>query len=253
MSETMEKAVKWITIVIGLVLIAIFSVRAVASVTDYKSNMARYDLNIAELQKELLVQQAILDESAQGLSSVSDSVHSINDVGVKIAELQTKYAVTTNDYAKSQLYKHDLLDANIQKYQEALSAYFDFDDVYLWFDWEDTTNLTWICLTNYNFTGDTIDVLWVCRGSTRTSFEDPIYAYASALYHVDTGKFTDLRTGMTDKGATVVSYVDDTTDVNGFDFNNPSDFGDESDVIVEDEIIDTPVEDDVLNMEGGGE
>ena len=49
MSETMEKVVKWAAVAVGLILIAIFSVRAVTLFTDYKSDMAQYDLNVAEL------------------------------------------------------------------------------------------------------------------------------------------------------------------------------------------------------------
>jgi hypothetical protein len=235
----MEKVVKWAAVAVGLILIAIFSVRAVTLFTDYKSDMAQYDLNVAELQKELLVQQVILDESSEGLSAVSDSVHSLADVGITVADIQTKYARSTNDYAQSQLYQHDTLDANIKSYRDALSQYFDLDDVYLWFDWNLDSKLAWTCVTNYDFVGNDFNVMWVCMSTSMNTVEDPIYAYATAVYHVDTGRFTDLQTSLTRRGLEVVNYVDDTTDVNGFDFNENNESADNG------ATYDTPVDDGV--------
>ena len=220
MSEIMENVVKWVTIAVGLILIGIFSMRGLSYFTDYQTLMADYDTRIAETQKELLVRQAELDSSSKNVSTVVDNVHSLNDIGVSVANIQTKYAMATNDYAKSQLYVHDQIDNEIEEYKNQLAEYFDIDDVYLWFDWQEGVTLSWDCLTNYDFFGDTFDVFWTCTSSGSQSY---VCAYASAVYHMDTHKFTDLCTYPTRTGLKFVKYVDDTTDVNGFDFSDELD------------------------------
>jgi hypothetical protein len=125
----------------------------------------------------------------------------LTEIGATISTLQNNLVSQLNRYATAQYNEITTLDASVQEYLQSLSDYFSDTDVRPWFQWNtEVRNVAWRCVTNYDFYGNTFDVLWVCAGAIPGSSFDRVFAVATAVYHDDTKRFSDLTVYLTSVG-----------------------------------------------------
>lgn len=195
MSDTMKKVVRFGSLLLGVILIVAFVLRGVSAYHSYKTSMSNGDLSIAEYQKELLVQTAKLEEQQASLSEKQAHLHNMQDVGNKVANLQNELANKVDLYGVSQDVLWNNITSDLASIQSDLLEYFDESDVFVWYDWDTVKHplLRWKCVTTYDVVGEQIEAMWVCM-------EQDVMAYATAIYDVETGRFSDLQTYVTDAG-----------------------------------------------------
>lgn len=201
MSDTTKLILRFGSIGIGIILLAVFLLGGMGKYNTYIETSGKYDLEIADLQKQLLVQKAQADEAALDVSATKSNVHSLNNVGFTIANLQNDLIYQLNQYETAQYSEISSLDVSVQNYLQQLSVYFDQDDVRPWYHWKNDPNLRplWKCETNYDFYGNTFEVCWSCYNQTSHG-EGKLLAIATASYNYETQKFSNLVVYVTEEG-----------------------------------------------------
>ena len=201
MSDTTKRIIRFGILGLGVLLIVIFVFNTMNEYSNYIEKSGEYDLQIVDLQKQLLIQKAQADELAVDMTSTKSNVHSLTDIGYNIATLQNDLVGQLNRYSTAQYSEIATLDASVRGYLQSLAEYFSDTDVRPWFQWaENVVQPAWMCVTNYDFYGNTFDVLWICKGYVRDSSWERTFAIATAVYHNDTNRFSDLEVYLTDIG-----------------------------------------------------
>ena len=203
MSDMSKRIVRFGTIGLGILLIVIFAFSTMGKYNNYVEKSGNYDLQVADLQKQLLIQKAQADELTVDVSATRSNVHSLNNVGYTIANLQNDLVSQLNRYSTAQYNEISTLDASVQGYLQTLSEYFSDTSVRPWYQWDDQVlSPAWVCVTNYDFYGNTFDVLWICKCYQSGLSGEYTLAVATATYHDDTQRFSDLEVYVTDIGQT---------------------------------------------------
>ena len=209
-SDTAKLIIRFGTIALGLILIIVFILGGIGKYDRYVETSGKYDLQIADLQKQLLIQKAQADEAALDVSATKSNVHSLNNVGFTVANIQNDLVYQLNKYESAQYGEIAALDVSVQDYLQQLSEYFDADEVRPWYQWINgsTVRPLWKCETNYDFYGTTFDVLWSCYNQG-TQGERELLAVATATYNYETQKFSGLTVYVTASGVNMMVKTED--------------------------------------------
>lgn len=182
--------------IVTVVVVLISIIGIVFGVVHGRSSSAAYEqqyqanLNeIARLNSELT---ALTNENNRtpDASDVEIALKSANTAGMAVAGLQTSYqdCVVNAGLSGSESY-----ETAMQKNAEALDVYFDVDDKNARVPWfsvtsENNARLVWTFMTNYMFTSDSVECLWVCRDNPGN-----LVAFALGTYTASTNLFSDVR------------------------------------------------------------
>lgn len=201
MTDLQKKISRLGVIVVGCILVVLFIIQGIGMYTTYRNTVAKAEQDIVDAQKEILMQNAILEESEQSRLEAEGNIHSMgdddNNAGVIVATLMNQYARESDTYRDTQLGELDSVSDEIMRIRNRLDGYFPDDDIYLWYDWDYShMSISWMCETNYKFRGTSFDVLWLCTDSSHSD----VYAYATATYDANTNTFSNLKTGVTSIG-----------------------------------------------------
>lgn len=190
MNETARKIVRLASIAVGVVLIVVFTVRLFSLHQTYKNSMRDGDLSIAEYQKELLVQAAQLEEANKSVELDKAGLRSMGDRGMQVATLQNQYVQSLNLGDRAQAAEIGAYEQQTRDIQDSLLGYIPDGDVSEpWFRWTFESGLEWNCVTNYDFYGEELEVMWQCTNHQKSI----VYAFATGVYHVSSETFSDIQ------------------------------------------------------------
>lgn len=153
---------------------------------------------IYKLEKEL---DELNRENTYEVEDVRTILNSASVAGNKVAKYQTNYMEHSLELS-DQLFEQNVID---------LSNCFTFDGQDGRVPWYVPVgvNPIWKFKNTYSFSGDNLDVVWVCE-LEKTS---EILAYATAVYHAKEDRFSNTVWYVTGEG---VQYIGITEDLNPF-------------------------------------
>lgn len=196
----MKKVVFFGFIGLGILLIVIFATQIMSAHDEYIEKSNKYDSSIAELQKELLVEQSRTSDIELDIGATQGNVHSLSNVGGIVAQLQSDLSRKLNEYTEIQLADIKSMDISVQEDLRQLATYFpDASMVRPWYQWNKDTTAVWTCMTNYDFYGNSLDVLWICEDQSRSAV-NRLLAFATASYDYPSNTFSDLVVYVTERG-----------------------------------------------------
>lgn len=156
---------------------------------DYAKLYAENQVKISDLQREV---DALNSEDGSGeVEAISLNLKSAADRGKNVAYLQNNYhnldiTVSEEDYVAN---------------AEALDSFFDDSSKNARVPWYTSLeSFSWSFRSNYDFSGDTIDVVWLCEGGESSS----LLAYTTATYDAKTNTFGNVKRHVTLAGAKLV-------------------------------------------------
>ena len=210
MSDKAKLIVRFGLIAVGVILLIIFINKGLTYHNEYVEKSGTYDLKLADLQKELLVVKAQVDQETLDVAATESNVHDLNDVGLAVATIQNDLVRNLNKYGIVQYNQLSSLDSNVQSCLQRLDEYFDGEDVRPWYQWAPKSGWTpqWVCDTNYAFYGNTMTTWWSCYNMGEKK-NGALLAVASAVYHADTNSFTDLVVYVTETGMKTMATVEE--------------------------------------------
>ena len=208
-------AVVLVLCLIGIVLGVVSGQRSKAAYEEeYQSNLAE----ITRLTSELT---ALTNENNRTpeASDVQLAMKSANTAGMAVAGLQTAYQdVVVNAGADNT----ESFETALTKNAEALDVYFDDDDKNARVPWFTVTNenaarLVWTFMTNYTFSTETVECLWMCRDNPGN-----LVAFALGTYTASTNLFSDVHYYATAYGNKNYRTPDDPVAVYSIDLSDGS-------------------------------
>lgn len=204
--------------IIGCVVFVMFTISNSEYERAYMNNNQRIGTLMDDVSK-LESFQVRVDEHEV---AISNDLLSCVSVGRRVAELQTEFReVSIQNFVTEESTNHWIRIAS------DLLSYFEKDGGHHQNPWfvcsavnlEYHPNYTWEFQSLYSFTENEIDAVWLCW----TDDTHELLAYTTGLYNVDTGLFSNIKTGVTTLGAyyQALSAVDGDVGSNGL--NIPDD------------------------------
>lgn len=199
----MQKNLSKIFAGVGICFIAISIIVAFTSYDEYSNKMVSYNEQYALLKQN---NEDVANNTEQiSAEEVETQLHSVKDVGVKIATYANRLQVlSSTGYTKSANYDEKATREEQSEIATTMSAYFGDKSVLgtTWFagDLTEMGNQNcWTFMNSYDFSENTISVLWLCKDGVGN-----VVAYVTADYHADTNSFDNVTRHMTTVG---VSYI----------------------------------------------
>ena len=90
MGDLTKKIVRYGAIAVGIIFLVIVVLRFGKAFTSFQTDMSDADLRIANYQKEIMSENAKLEEADNALEASKAGVYSMKDPGTAVAVLQTK-------------------------------------------------------------------------------------------------------------------------------------------------------------------
>lgn len=153
---------------------------------------AQYQANLTEITRLNSELTALTNETNRtpNASDVAVAMKSANTAGMAVAGLQTAYQ---DCVVNSGMEGTDSFESALTKNAEALDVYFDIDDKNARVPWFSVTSdtparLVWTFMTNYTFSTESVECLWVCRDNPGN-----LVAFAMGTYTASTGLFSDVK------------------------------------------------------------
>lgn len=157
-----------------------------------KAILTGLEADIAQLEEDggdNAAEEEPLSEEEQ-----KDALHSAAEAGQKVADCQNAYLTVD---ARSD---REAFDANV----EAMGALLTEESQNARTPWYNSeTPGTWEFVTDGQFDGDTLGVLWLCTNPDDGS----LVGYATGTYHADRGLFSHISYAMTMKAASNVAQT----------------------------------------------
>lgn len=204
-----------VTLCVVISVIGIFGINK--SNAEFKAKTQENDTLIMSLKSELA---ALTSENSRAESpeAVEVVLKSANTAGMAVAGLQTAYQDCYVNAADGSSVVAD----NLKKNAEALDVYFDDDDKGARVPWFSVTGdnharLVWSFMTNYTFTSDSVECLWICRDTSNN-----MVAFALGTYTASTSLFSDVSYYATAYGNKNYRTPDDPIPVYSIDLSDGS-------------------------------
>lgn len=207
--EKLQEHASKVTAGIGFCLVVVSLLFVFLANMDYQSAMDEKQEELVSLREQM---NQVADGSGEKISEdgVKSQLHSVKQVGDKIAGWQNRYMVLgSSAYRKGRDYSEDKVRLEETELAENLDKYFGDGSGFRtrWFAGDATkmnNTQCWSFMNSYDFAENTISVLWVCEDE-----HEDVVAYVTADYHADTDSFDNAK-----RHETVASgqYLDVTTD-----------------------------------------
>lgn len=197
MPEVIDKNLSKISAIIGIVIVICSAFAVVSGYMKYQKSVDNYSNDIQSLQSSV----DELVKSTENVTPVDSNtvVNSVKSVGDKVSVLQNSYRNV------SSLSDGEVDEDAISSIDTDMIQYFTDEKVCKsWYDCKSAyiQKGTWKFVTNYDFVGNDVSVLWQFVDAY-----DYVLAYTTADYHVDTKKFDNVKLYNTLLGDAYVSYV----------------------------------------------
>lgn len=178
-----------IVVILCLVFIGIFGISSSKSNAEYE---AKYQENLTEITRLNSELTALTNENNRtpDASGITVAMKSANTAGMAVAGLQTAYQ---DCVVNAGMEGSESFETALVKNAEALDVYFDDDDKNARVPWFTVTNdnparLVWTFMTNYTFSAESVECLWVCRDNSGN-----LVAFALGTYTASNGLFSNVR------------------------------------------------------------
>ena len=204
MGDLTKKIVRYGAIAVGIIFLVIVVLRFGKAFTSFQTDMSDADLRIANYQKEIMSENAKLEEADNALEASKAGVYSMKDPGAAVAVLQTKMVTMP---VSIKLAKQEELNDKKQVLtdaQHSLGDYFSDNESRVWFSYNqpNTGRLVWKCITTYDTKQTDLKGVWICYANNATDTQ--LVAYATADYNVETKLFSNAKVYVTEYGKTLL-------------------------------------------------
>lgn len=214
LDKLQENASKIIT-GIGVIIVVVSLLFVFISYTDYQSSVAEKQEKVTELTAKL---EQTGDAEKISENDVKSQLNSVKTIGDEIARLQNRYMVlASTDYMSNADYDEESVRAEEKEIAEKIDVYFGAGTGWQRARWyagdASKMGLTdcWTFMNSYDFSENTISVLWSCKDGRGT-----VVSYVTADYHADTNSFDNVQRHDTVAGMT---YLNVTSDKSVAEFN----------------------------------
>lgn len=193
---------------VGLGIILVSGIFAFVSYNDYSDKMTEYAERYAQLQEDYEVSLQTMEQISE--QDVEEQVHSVKDIGVKIANDANRLQVlASTGHLKSGSYDEKVTREEQSEIATRMVEYFGSNSILqsTWFSGDATqmnNQNAWTFMNSYDFSENTISVLWLCYDGTGN-----VVAFVTADYHADTNSFDNVARHMTTIGYTYVPATGD--------------------------------------------
>lgn len=189
----MKDEKKWGIALLALGLAFLAMVLATTFVpANLKDQQKANAATLADLEKELAPYNTDDSESEDTEELTSEEEETIKssaaEAGKQVAECQNKYMTLTSKENREEY------EANVEA-MDALLSDSSKDARVRWYDSE--TPGTWSFITNGEFSGDTLGVLWLCENPDDGS----MVGYATGTYDAKTNTFSNIHYGLSSEAA----------------------------------------------------
>lgn len=202
--------IDWLTIGVVVVALIVSLVCLVGSGSGDEASMVK----LAEQQTEIVQLKAKLDalsdDSAAQVSpeDAAAMLKSASAAGTALAALQTEYQTCMIWQDGDTL----TVEEKLSKQAESIGNYLSADSQGCRVPWFTQSNVggasrsrfTWRFMTNYSFTQDTVECLWLCVDSG-----ERLVAFATGMYTASQNKFSDIHWYATQYGNETYRAPDD--------------------------------------------
>lgn len=182
---------------------------------------AEYQSNLTELTRLNSELTALTNENnlQPDVSDIKIALKSANTAGMAVAGLQTAYQDCGVNAGPED---SESFATAMKKNAESLDVYFDDDTKNARVPWFSVTSdnaarLIWTFMTNYMFSGDTVECLWMCRDNPGN-----LVAFAIGTYTASTNLFSDVHYYATAYGNKNYRTPDDAVPVYSIDLADGS-------------------------------
>ena len=200
--------------IIMIVSAVIVGISLIYTFVNYQNYSAKVDTNKKQYS-ELKEEYASATETQESISEedIKTGLNSAKKSGDDVATLLNQYlnalSYTGTNFTETQ---ENQKKEEREEISKQLDAYFGEGSIMRTgvypFDMSLVKNQNcWSFKNSYNFSGDTIDVLWVCSDNSGNTL-----AYVTADYHVDTNSFDNVSNHITILGNNYFSYTGDKVD-----------------------------------------
>ena len=153
---------------------------------------AKYQENLTEITRLNSELTALTNENERrpDASEITVAMKSANTAGMAVAGLQTAYQDCVVNAGET---GSEGFESAITKNAEALDVYFDDTAKNARVPWFTVTGdtparLVWTFMTNYTFSAETVECLWLCRDNAGN-----LVAFTLGTYSGSTGLFSDVH------------------------------------------------------------
>lgn len=193
----------WILCLAGLAFCIITINKACITDQNYINEIAKLNDMIAESKDEFdSIKPAEIDTDI-----IFANLNSCKEIGEQLATLQNKsiklrYDLRYTDADKTTV--ADEISANAKAMGELME---NKDGQSCWYP-APTTNCEWTFCTTYQFSGESIPVIWMCYDKDTND----LLAYSTSIYNVVSQKFNKIDTHITHIGQNVLDKEDSSVD-----------------------------------------
>lgn len=204
----MQKDLSKLFLGVGVGAVLFSCAIAVYSYNRYSSRMAEYNNQYLQLQEDIEMFSNNIEHVSE--DDVKMQVHSIKEIGMEISDYANRLQLLSSvGYIDSATYNESETRKEQVEIASKMSEYFGETSVLrtMWFAGDITKmemSNPWSFMNSYEFSENTISVLWVCKDKS-----DNVVAYVTADYHADTNSFDNVRRHTTVFGMQYVLFTGD--------------------------------------------
>lgn len=196
MTERVRKGIMIGVIAIGAVLCVVITIMKANKENEINATIASDQQTLDELNASLTHTSSATTET---VDQIQATLYTASATGARVAVLENDARSINVEMSGGT----EALQANAQE----TASYFDDDSANLvWYDYDISQNYAWTFESTYSYDRDQIPVVWTCK---TTSGE--LLASTTAMYHADTGKFTDVVYHVTTTGQSYIPVEDEGT------------------------------------------
>lgn len=194
-----DKRIRLISLGVGTLLVVLVIVSFVVSYNTAQAKLSEKAAAIADLQQQIANVEKASEATSADLENAEETIHSAKVVGEEVAGIQNDYTrLAQTDISNEAQQK--MVYADMDALAERMDTYFgkdtDFRTVWYAGDTSVVENARWEFLSNYDFAGTTVPVIWRCSDSAGV-----VYAYVTAVYNAETNLFEQAVKSITSAGS----------------------------------------------------
>lgn len=177
MSKKMCKTATIAVIVFGIIVCIAIVFMRFNKINALQQTINKNATTIETLQSQL---DGISESTTETVETIQQKLYSAATAGAKVADLQNNYRfidISTETGIEDMQKNASEMDEYLEDTANRVPWYGQSDE-----------ETAWRFESTYSFSGDEVPVVWTCK-----SLSGELFAYATAVYHVDSGKFGDLE------------------------------------------------------------
>lgn len=192
MMDKLNENLSKVLAIVGVSLIAISCFVVFLGYNDYQEKLANNQKELAEIQAKVDSSEGSTEQISEEL--VQEQVHSVKSIGEELAFLENqRMMLISTSHQKEENYDEESTYAECDKIAVKMEEYFGTGSILksAWYSGDLTkmgSENCWSFMNSYDFSENTISVLWLCKDAKGT-----VVAYVTADYHAKDNSFDNVE------------------------------------------------------------